>query len=38
MNNENKTNINGEEPIYINIHSNYWKYSLFNVEIFTFLK
>ena len=33
---ENKTNINCEKPIYINIDSNYWKYSLFDVEIFTY--
>ena len=30
------TNINCEKPIYINIHSNCWKYSFFNVEIFTY--
>jgi len=35
--NENKTNINCEKPIYINIHSNHWKHSLFKVEIFTYL-
>ncbi len=35
--NENKTNINFEKPIYINIHSNHWKYRIFNIEIFTFL-
>ena len=34
--NENKTNINCEKPIYINIDSNYWKYWIFNVGIFTF--
>ncbi len=34
--NENKTNINCEKPIYINIHLNHWKYSLFKVKIFTF--
>ena len=33
---ENKTNINWEKPIYINTYSNYWKHSLFIVEIFTF--
>ena len=37
MNNENKTNINCEKPIYINIHSNHWKYWIFNIEIFTYL-
>ena len=36
--NENKTNINCEKPIYINIHSNHWKYWIFNIEIFTFFK
>ena len=25
-----------EKPIYININSNHWKYSLFDVEIFTY--
>ena len=38
-NNEEKgfasAHINCEKPIYINIHSNYWKYWFFNVEIFT---
>ena len=33
---ENKTNINCEEPIYINIYSNHWKYWFFNIEIFTY--
>ena len=37
MNNKNKTNINCEKPIYINIHSNHWKYWIFNIEIFTYL-
>ena len=27
---------NWEKPIYINIDSNYWKYWIFNIEIFTF--
>ena len=35
--NENKTNINCEKPIYINIDSNHWKYWIFDDEIFTFL-
>ena len=26
-----------EKPIYINIHSNNWKYWIFNIEIFTYL-
>ena len=34
--NENKTNINCEKPININIDSKYWKYWIFNIEIFTF--
>ena len=34
--NENKTNINCEKPIYINIDSNHWKYWIFNIEIFTY--
>jgi len=33
--NENKTNINWEKPIYINIDSNTWKYCIFDIEIFT---
>ena len=33
---ENKTNINCEKLIYINIDSNYWKYWIFDVVIFTF--
>ena len=33
---ENKTNINCERPIYINNHSNHWKYYIFCVEIFTY--
>ena len=33
---ENKTNINCEKLIYINIHLNAWKYWIFVVEIFTF--
>ena len=37
MNNENKTNIYCEKPIFINIDSNYWKYWIFDVVIFTFL-
>lgn len=36
--NVNKTNINCEKPIYINTHSNRWKYWNFNIEIFTFFK
>ena len=35
--NENKTNINCDTGILGKIHSNYWKHSLFKVEIFTFL-
>ena len=31
------TNINCEKPIYRNFHSNHWKYSIFDIEIFTFL-
>jgi len=34
---ENKTNINCDKPININIDSKYWKYWIFNIEIFTFL-
>ena len=30
------TRIQCEKPIYINIDSSHWKYSLFNIEIFTF--
>ena len=30
------TSINCEKPIYINIDSNYWKYWIFDVVIFTF--
>ena len=33
--NENKTNINCEKPININMCSNHWKYSIFYIEIFT---
>ena len=33
--NENKTNINCDKTIYINIHSNHWKYWNYYVEIFT---
>ena len=36
--NDNKTTINCEKTIYINIYSNYWKYSLFNIELFTFYR
>ena len=40
-NNEEKgfasAHINCEKPIYINIHSNHWKYWIFNIEIFTYL-
>ena len=32
------TRIQCEKPIYRNFHSNHRKYSLFDVEIFTFLK
>ena len=35
--NENKTNINCDTGILWKMHSNYWKYSFFNVEIFTYL-
>ena len=34
--NENKTNINCEKPIYINIDSNHWKYRKIDIGIFTF--
>ena len=34
--NENKTNINCEKPIYINIYLYNWKYRFFDVVIFTF--
>jgi len=42
MNKENeeifhKVRIVCEKPIYINIDSNYWKYWIFNIEIFTYL-
>ena len=35
--NENTTNINCEKPININTQSNHWKYSIFIIEIFTYL-
>ena len=31
--NENKTNINCEKPIYINIPLTHWKYWIFDIEI-----
>ena len=34
--NENKTNINCEKTIYINIDSNYWKNWIIDIEIFTY--
>ena len=33
---ENKTNINCEKPIFINIYSNLWKYWNFNIKLFTY--
>ncbi len=37
MKNENKTNINCDKGILGKLYSNNWKYSLFNIEIFTYL-
>ena len=37
-NDKSKVRLNCEKPIYINIHSNHWKYWIFNIEIFTFFK
>jgi len=33
---ENKTNINWYILIFRNVHSNYWKYWIYAVEIFTY--
>jgi len=35
--NENKTNINRKISIFRKVGSNYWKYSLFDFEIFTYV-
>ncbi len=34
--NENKTNINCDSTDYLNTSQNHWKYSFFNIEIFTY--